>query len=371
MTALPNFELPDPFRFNSGASVRSVAHWGQRRLEILQQMVPIVYGELPPAPKLTRCVDLHAAGVQGPGAARQLSCRVEADGRHAFVLRLFVPAGPGPFPVLLSGDACWRYASEQVIAAIVDRRIAFAQFDRLEIAHEDAHGADGTLASVGFAPGQPCAALAAWAWGFHRAVDVLAGFDFVDRDCIAVVGHSRGGKAALMAGATDERIMLTSANNSGACGAGSFRWQGQGSETLAEIVSTFPNWFGPRLKQYAGREHELPFDQHFLKALIAPRALLTTEGLDDHFANPAGTWQTHLAAREVYAFLGVQERIVIAFRQGGHYHSPADWRTLLDFCDLIFRGQARADVLEVNPFSDLPAAFSWNSPAAVGTTASG
>lgn len=190
-------------------------------------------------------------------------------------------------------------------------------------------------------------------------MDAFIQLDGVDASRIAVVGHSRGGKAALLAGATDERIALTCANASGAGGAGCFRLTGPGAESLADVVRAFPHWFSPNLAQFAGREDALPFDQHFLKALIAPRTLLTTEALQDQSANPPGAWLTHLAAREVYQFLGVEDRIAIAFRDGGHDHSMADWRTLLDFCASVFRGKPRADVLQVNPFPDSPVHFDW------------
>lgn len=363
----PVSELPDPLRFDSGAPVRTAAQWCERRAEILQRLLPIVYGELPPVPATTRAVDLQTQRFEGPAGARLLSCRVQTDGRHAFVLRLFVPVGPGPFPVLLNGDAGWRYASNAVIAAILGRGTVFAQFDRLEVAPENPTPVTAAPGPAAPGAGAPCAALAYWAWAHHRAVDVLVGFDFVDRARIGVVGHSRGGKAALLAGATDERIALTSANNSGAGGAGSFRWQGPGCETLAQIVGTFPNWFAPGLQQFAGRENELPFDQHLLKALIAPRALLSTEGLADHWANPIGTWQTHVAAREVYAFLGAQDRIAVAYRAGGHEHGMADWCNLLDFCDAVFHGKPRTAVFGVEPFPGLPAPASWCRGAMAGS----
>ena len=356
--------LPDPFLFENGNRVRTVAQWLARRVEIREATLALVYGELPPVPARTRCVELHAAAVKRLGGARLLSCRVETDGRHAFMLRLFVPVGPGPFPVLLNGDGCWHHASDEVIAAVLGRGMVFAQFNRVEIAPDAVMpGANMALEPNRLFPGQSYAALAIWAWAYHRAVDALLQLGFADRDRIAVVGHSRGGKAALLAGATDERITLTSANNSGAGGAGCFRWLGPGAETLADVSAAFPHWFGPRLARYAGREHALPFDQHFLKALIAPRALLTTEALDDPWANPEGTWQTHVAAREVYDFLGAPERIAIAYREGGHEHSMADWNVLLGFCATVFHGGTRPPGLEVNPFPALPAAFSWRHEA--------
>ena len=263
---------------------------------------------------------------------------------------MFLPAGPTGVPVVINGDGCWHYASDEVIAAILARGMAFAQFNRVDIAADLplGHAPDSTEASGTSGPGP--AALAAWAWGFHRVIDALlpmggAEGTSIDPERIAVVGHSRGGKAALLAGATDERIALTSANNSGAGGAGSFRQQDAGAETLAELCRAFPHWCAPGLADFAGREAELPFDQHFLKALIAPRALLTTEALGDAWANPGGSWRTHLAAQEAYALLGVPDRIAMSCRAGTHAHTPDDWIRLLDFADWLFRGSARPETL--------------------------
>ena len=326
----PGSGLPDALRFNGGLKVREAAQWRERRDEIRELMLPVAYGNFPPTPGATRCVELHTAVARNLDHAKLGSYRIEVDGRHAFLLRVLVPNGSRPCPVILNGDGCWHYATDQVVQTILARGNGFAQFNRVEFA-PDAHGAQQP-------PVQPHPAVAAWAWGYHRAVDALRQMAFIEGDCIAVVGHSRGGKAALLAGATDERIALTSANNSGAGGAGCFRFQGPGSETLADMVSAFPHWFSPNFNAFANREHKLPFDQHFLKALVAPRALLTTEALDDLWANPSGTLKTHLAAKEVYSLLGAPLRIVIAFREGGHDHSPADWDTLLDFADSVFHG---------------------------------
>ncbi len=320
----PDITLPNLLVALDGTPVTQPSQWAARRHEIHQLTIPLAYGRWPVTPARTSCEVLHTAAVRRLGGARLWTCRVRADGAHAFVLRVFAPAGTGRHAVVLNGDACWQYATDDVIAALLRRGYAFAQFNRVEIA-PDMPGAHRTVG-----------ALAAWAWGYHRAVDALLQIDLVDPARIAVVGHSRGGKAALLAGATDERIALTSANNSGAGGAGCFRLLGPGAETLAAVTQEFPHWFGPDLAAYAGREHALPFDLHFLKALVAPRALLTTEALDDHWANPAGSWHTHRAAYAVYELLGAGERIAIRNRAGGHDHAPADWSTLLDFSDRVF-----------------------------------
>lgn len=335
--------LPELLVSQDGQAVTALSQWPARRAEILRLSVPLAYGAWPGVPHATRGELLHAATVRHLGDARLWTLRVLTDGRHAFVLRVFAPAGAGPFPLVLNGDACWHYAGDDVIAAMLHRGYAFAQFNRVEIAAD--------------MPGPPPAvgALAAWAWGYHRALDALLPLAWVDAARIAVVGHSRGGKAALLAGATDTRITLTSANNSGAGGAGCWRMCGPGAETLADITRAFPHWFGPLLAAYAGRERDLTFDQHFLKALVAPRALLTTEALDDLWANPVGTWHTHQAARQVFDWLGVPQKLAIRFRAGGHAHTPQDWHALLDFADHAFRGAPRPAGLDLPPPAAAPA----------------
>ncbi len=353
-------ELPNPFLFADGSTVRTGADWERRRQELLDQIVGIEYGGMPPTPTETRGEELHATSPRESDGTRLVSLHVVTGPARpfSFLLSLLIPPGSGPFPVVLTGDACWRYATEEVTAEVMSRGYILAQFNRTEIGPDNGRS-DRDTGLYRVYPEGTYGALAAWAWGYHRCVDVLAQRPEVDVARIAVVGHSRGGKAVLLAGATDSRITLTAANNSGCGGAGCFRWQGPKSETLADILRGFPYWFAPDLKAFVGREADLPFDQHELKALIAPRALLTTEALGDHWANPSGTWQSHRAAREVYRFLGVEERLGIRYREGGHQLGPDDWRTILDFMGRQSGGEPSAAGFNQNPFPDLPSAFSW------------
>jgi hypothetical protein len=328
---------PALMQLQSGQPVISPQTWARRRLELSQAALSQVYGPLPPVPAVTRAVLLHEAASGLFDGARVLTLRVMTDARQAFMLRVLLPPGSGPFAVLLSGDACWTYASEAVQKSVLARGYAWAEFNRTEI-----------MADLSPEAGQPpvCAALdgfdgaaiAAWAWGFHRAVDALTQLPGLDAGAVAVVGHSRGGKAALLAGALDERIALTCANNSGAGGAGSFGCLGEGAETLQDMVQAFPHWLPARLQGFKGGAHELGFDQHCLKALVAPRYLLTTQALDDVWANPAGTLATHRAASQVFEWLGAASRLVLAFRPGGHAQNDWDWQTLLAHMDACFRG---------------------------------
>ena len=107
----------------------------------------------------------------------------------------------------------------------------------------------------------------------------------------------------------------------------------------------------------------MPFDQHCLKALVAPRALLSIEALDDLHANPSGTWQTYAAAREVYKFLGHPDKIGIYFRYGIHEQNLDDWTVLLDFADQLFFDKTPRTPRDWNddPFKNAKA-FTWTAP---------
>jgi hypothetical protein len=357
MTPATPFELPDPFLQASGGRIATKNEWEAQRQQLLEPLLALQYGPFPPAPDSVRTELLHSALIHPMGGARLLSLRVHAacEATASFGMQVWLPPGDGPWPVVLTGDACWHYATDAVKSEVLRRGYALAQFNRTDLAADP----PAQITPSRFA------AIATWAWGYHRCVDALLQLDCVNAKQIAVVGHSRGGKAALLAGATNERIALTSANNSGAGGAGCYRWLGPGAETLADIVHAFPHWFSPRLVEFIGKENSLPFDQHFVKALIAPRALLTTEALGDLWANPEGTWQTHLAAREVYRFLGAEQRIAIHWRAGGHEHAWADWCALLDFADVQFRGAAASVGVPINPFPGLAPAFTWKTPGSI------
>jgi hypothetical protein len=329
--------VPALMRLNNGHAVDNPSAWALRRQELSNTALTQVYGPLPPLPALTSAELLHEAVSALLDGARVQSWRVLVDARQAFMLRVVLPAGHGPFAVLLSGDACWTYASEAVQKSVLARGYAWAEFNRVEIM-SDLPPEAGRAQTCAALAGVDTAAIAAWAWGFHRAVDALVQMPALKPLAIAVVGHSRGGKAALLAGALDERIALTSANNSGAAGAGSMRCLGQGAERLEDLVLAFPNWLPPFWQSRPASVHASGFDQHCLLASIAPRYLLNTQALDDLWANPAGTLATHLAARQVYEWLGAADRQVLAFRPGGHAQNEWDWQTLLSHMDSCFKG---------------------------------
>lgn len=345
--------LPELLRFNDGNLLCSTDDWSRRRKEIADAILDLEYGGLPPAPESFRMEYLHTTMDNILPGVQFSSYRIHTGPGQGFpfTLTLLIPPGDGPFPVILNGDGCWRYVTNDVSAAVTARGFILAQFNRVELA-PDICSIDRTGGIYPLYPDYHFGALSAWAWGYHRCIDALLTLPFVDAGRLTIAGHSRGGKSCLLAGATDDRIALTAPNNSGAGGAGCFRIQGEGSERLDDLLRVFPYWYGPDLKTYIGHENELPFDQHFLKAMVAPRALLSTEALGDLWANPYGTWCTHQAARKVYKWLGVADQIGIAFRPGGHSHALEDWQSLLNFIEWRFYGKPASGIFNHNPFAE-------------------
>lgn len=338
----PQLGVPDMLRFADGTPVLSREAWVRRRDEIAAAVLIPEYGPLPPLPTAVEYEDVGGnwpRRIPDAGPCHYISGLVRVLGGSepfAFRIDLLVPPGEGPFPVVLTGDGCYRFQERDMADAVLRRGMVYAQFNRCEIARDRA---DATSAGARAAFPGAYGTLAFWAWGYHRAVDALLAFPFVDGSKIAITGHSRGGKAALLAAATDLRIALVADSGSGCGGSGSFRIRGEGCERIADITAKFPHWFAPSFADWAGREDELPFDQNDLKALIAPRPLLTLGGRDDIWANPVGTLAVHESLRPVWRLLGNEAGLAISFRDGGHSYRLDDWGCFLDFVAWRFFGE--------------------------------
>ena len=191
-----------------------------------------------------------------------------------------------------------------------------------------------------------------------RCVDYLETQSFADKSKFIALGHSRLGKATLVAGAFDERFALVAPAGSGCAGTGAYRFNGKarnGREGLNEIVKNFPQWTIPSLVEFSNRVERLPFDQHWLIDLVAPRLFIAADGLDDTAASVNALVQSYLAAKPVYALLGVPDHLGIHFRPGHHTLAPEDWTAILDFADQQLRGLDAK-----NRFDQLPPQELWH-----------
>ena len=326
---------PELLVFDDGTPVRTPDDWSRRRVEVYEKIIVGEYGGMPPVPPpgatSPEVVSTAAAGRRcGIDGSEVAALAIAVDGGAEplrFAATLWTPPGDGPFPVVVNGDGCWSYLTDAVVADVLRHGFALVSFNRCEIAR-DRKGARDRGIYRAFPGGY--GALSAWAWGYHRVLDALAAFPRVDASRAMVTGHSRGGKTVELAGATDERIAMVADNNSGCGGFGCFRVRGKGAETIGDITGNFPFWFAEGFGGYAGREAELPFDQHFLAALVAPRVLRMQVAFGDTWSNPVGACETYRLARPVYDLLGAGGNFQIVFREGGHGHEPEDWAHSLD-----------------------------------------
>lgn len=192
-------------------------------------------------------------------------------------------------------------------------------------------------------------ALAAWAWGSSRIADWLQKQPWVDTEKLAIMGHSRLGKAALWAGAQDTRFKVVISNNSGCGGAALSRREF--GETVNKINSSFPHWFCPNFHPYGTNVNALPIDQHTLLSMMAPRYLYVASAEDDKWADPRGEYLSAYQASSVYTLYGliglqtpampkvnqpVMNNIGYHIRTGKHDVTEYDWKCYIEFCNKAF-----------------------------------
>lgn len=367
---VPPYTLPDPLRTAGGSYVSSPAAWQPRRAELLNLFRDHVYGRSPGRPEQLRfrLIEENPQAMGGTATLKRIAIlSSQGEREHRFDLTLFLPnARPGPVPVFLllnnrppsNTDPTRRESSGFWPAEEVVRRgYGIAAIQNNDLAPDDQKRfREGVIRffegeDTGSRRSDAWGAVAAWAWGASRAMDYFETDPRVDATRVAVVGHSRGGKAALWAGAEDKRFALVISNESGAGGAALSRRRF--GETITQLNESFPHWFSAGFKQFGGREDELPVDQHMLIALLAPRAVYVASADEDLWADPRGEFLSLVHASPVFALWGdpplwandmppldqplISGRRGYHIRRGGHNLTRSDWARFVDFADTIWR----------------------------------
>ena len=384
---IPEFDLPDPLLLSSGARITSAGEWEKSgRPATLKLIESEMYGRMPvgkPA-GFKVVLDREVADAIGGKAIRREYLVTFADGKGPEVrMLLYLPKNRrGPVPAFLGlnfrGNQCVEKDPRITLELgyVVGSRKGEDRRAKAESMRGSAAGRwpIDMIVESGFALATACCGnidpdfddgwkngvhplytegvpnphewgtISAWAWGLSRLLDALEGVEEINAKQVAVIGHSRLGKTSLWAGATDPRFRVVISNNSG-CGGAALSKRAFG-ETVGRINRSFPHWFNGNFKKYNGNEKELPFDQHQLIALMAPRAVYVASATEDRWADPRGEFLSLLHAQPVYdlyrkSSLGVTEMPAAGqsvgtlmgyhLRDGKHDVTPEDWAFYLAF----------------------------------------
>ena len=390
--------LPDPLVTFLGAPVKTRADWEKDRAPELRRLFEhYMYGRMPAKPATfdAKVIREDKAALDGKATLREIAIHCAGPETNVHLLLLVPNKRTAPAPVFLginfNGNhalladpkiqlpASWmpggrfgvgedhkaadagrgKEADAWAIEQTIDRGYAFACFYHGDIVPDNAALAEKRMAEFPHADegAAASATIACWAWGFSRMIDYLATDADIDAKRIAVVGHSRNGKTALLAAAMDERIALAIPTQAGCGGSAPNRLPPalqnppDGKlihETVKRINTAFPHWFCGNFKAFNDATDKLPFDQHCLIALCAPRPVLLSNATDDQWANPAGQFEMLRAADPVYKLVAgdglgatampevgtlLPSRLGYYIREGKHSMTAADWKVWLDYAD--------------------------------------
>lgn len=392
--ALPvRTDMPDPLVRPYGKRIATAADWESHRAEVKSLLMYYATGQIPPAPgNVTGRVLGERPLLDGSVYYRLVRLSFGPEQKLGFDVAIFTPTGRhGPFPTVIFPTFEPTPGAESLplmprrpeqgkgldalalplgipeataiakVPAPVDpekfvvehrdtfaRGYAIATFNYQDAGEDTiARNADGSWAyrNTRFFPAYPqhdWGLLGSWSWGISRCIDYLVTQDYADKTRLIATGHSRIGKAVLVAGAFDERIAISAPAGSAGGGVGAYRFCGfgrSGGEGLDDMVRKYPNWFSPQLRAFAANADKLPFDQHWFAALTAPRGFIVLDGDADRICSPTAVRTTLRAAEPVYALYGASEKLGLHYSAHGHAFNAPDWAALLDFADWHLRGQ--------------------------------
>ena len=347
-------KLPELLQFDNGTKINTEDEWLNRRREILNMLSEKVYGFPPEDPIAISSMvsEVNKDAYAGKVIEEHMILSAQLENTiFPFPVKFFLPKhveNPMVIVYIAFRDGVPdRYLP---IEEVTDEGFAVATFCYNDVAFDGEDNYVGGLAGILKGRGErkenATGKIMMWAWAASRVMDYLMTRNDIDHDNIAVMGHSRLGKTALVAAAYDERFAFCFPNNSGCTGDAITR-EKEG-ERVDVITKVFPYWFCPNYRKYAGKEHEMPFDQHFLVAAIAPRFVAAGTAVEDTWADPNSQYLSYVAADEVYKLLGKDGFIhpdrlpkigdtlhegTLGFhlRSGRHFHSRYDWIKYMEF----------------------------------------
>lgn len=344
--------VPDVLTAPNGEKVTTKEVWEQtQRPYWLKLLLEKEYGRIPPRvqPKIERAT--NPIDFAGKAIWETVTFTFEYNGKtHSFPTNLIYPVGAKgvPFFVYLNfrPDVPDRYLP---VEEIIDNGFGIFSVCYNDVTKDNGDFTDGLagLFQEGERKGDDTGKLCYWAYAASNMMDYLLTRPEADKKAIGIAGHSRLGKTALLTAAMDTRFAFVCSNNSGCSGAAISRYPSERGEKIADICASFPYWFCPDYQQYVNNENALPFDQHCLVAMVAPRAVYVGGALEDVWADNDNQFLSCVAASKVWELYGSKGIITpdkmpkcgdtltdgdVGFhlRKGKHYHSRTDWIVYMD-----------------------------------------
>ncbi len=322
---------------------KTVEAWEGRRKEVGAILSGEEYGAVPPYVNFSTEIVKKREEFAGKSVMEWLRLDFEKDGIcFSFPARLIYPLCSQKIPFFVfanfSSDVPDRYFPAE---EIIDHGFGVISFNYEDVSVDRDTFGEGAekLFLKGERTQTDFGKISIWAWAMSRLLDCLLQRGGADEERIGAIGHSRLGKTALWAGANDRRFRYVFSNNSGCSGAALSR--NKEGETVEFITKTFPHWFCKNYGNYAERESEMPFDQHFLLAMIAPETVVVGAAEKDVWADSKNQYLACKAAEEVYRVYGKgggfsdeipktgkeygRSGIFFRERKGTHYLSREDW----------------------------------------------
>ena len=377
---LPPYDLPPLLTTSSGQSVETPEAWmEQRRPEILSLFANLIYGRVPAPAKpieVSYEVVLEDKGfMDGMATRKDVKIHLEnTKGRMSMHFLVFVPNNAQkPVPAFFkhsfnntqsddfdaSSSRPGFLKNGWPLGELFERGYGFcAVYQQDLVRHNEVeflHSIHKLFYPEGqsFPKSHEWGVLSACAWGASRAMDYLETDPAIDHSRIAIMGHSKMGKATLWTAAQDERFALAISAQSGCAGAA--LWRRKSGETLKKMVTRFPYWLCRNAWKFVEQEDDLPVDQHMLLACIAPRPVYVHSSTDDTWADSRGEYLSAYHASEVYQLLGkkalessmlpevgkpiIESHVGYHIREGGHSIEMYDWQRFMDFADYHLRSK--------------------------------
>ena len=363
-------DVPELLTSFNGEKIASREQWESTRApELLEEFTREEYGRRPverPESLSFETAEPDMAVMDGKALRKRLRVKYAGPyGKGSFSFTAFIPCQPAPAPVFLlvcGRDPEEKHDPDRMLRKgfwptdeIVGRGYATIAFCTGEISPDRQHGRTLGVFPVfedvekQYRAKDGWGMLSAWAWGASRVMDWIETERLLDAKHVAVIGQSRGGKTALVAGVYDKRFAMACSNDSGCSGAKLNHIDLPKSEHVANIVRTFQYWFCLNYTMHANKEREWRVDQHEFIALMAPRLVCIASATEDAWAGPEGEWWAAKLASPAWELYGRKGLVSSGFpppetpqqegcisyhlRTGKHDLTPYDWKCYMDFAD--------------------------------------